>query len=76
VGPLKVLDAFKLIHGFVPYPESADLKEAIKLVEEKITSTNSAMVPCPQHDAIDAGCPLHAHVWFCGIKPCMIARHQ
>jgi len=39
-------------------------------------SHNSAMVPCPQHDAIDGGCPLHAHVWLCGIKPCMIARHQ
>jgi hypothetical protein len=40
------------------------------------TSTNSAMVPCPQHDALDAGCPLHAGVWLCGIKPCMIAQHQ
>ena len=47
-----------------------------KLVEEKFTPTDIDMVPCPQHDAVDAGCPLHAHVWFCGVKPCMIIKEK
>ena len=32
-------------------------------------------LPCPQHDALDAGCPLHAGVWLCGVQPCIIMRH-
>ena len=33
-----------------------------------------ALIDCPQHDAIDAGCSLYANVWLCGTKPCKIMR--
>lgn len=36
---------------------------------------NSAMVPCRAHDPVDAGCCC-VEGWVCGVKPCMVARHQ
>lgn len=39
-----------------------------------ITSNTAELVPCPQHDALDAGCPLYPGVWLCGTNPCVIAK--
>ena len=47
------------------------------LVEEKFTSTNSAMVPCNQYmkqSSVTSVCPI-GH-FNCGASPCMITQHQ
>lgn len=47
---------------------------AIVFYDDLIDQEKELLVPCPQHNAIDAGCPLNAHVWLCGSKPCMIKQ--
>jgi len=67
VGVLKTLsDNFDSIY----------IKEALDAAIKSLQAELAQTVPCPQHDALDAGCPLHAGVWLCGIKPCIITWHQ
>ena len=47
---------------------------ATEAVEEKFTSTNSAMVPCPRC-LPDKQCDL-GFSGACGIEPCRLAQHQ
>jgi hypothetical protein len=47
---------------------------ATKAAEEKFTSTNSAMVPCPKH-VLNTTCPL-TPAWVCKKEPCQIDRTQ
>jgi len=62
----------------LPWSDASYLPWLEKLVEEKFTSTNSAMVPCPKWINCDGdvcfGDPFKEK---CGDSPCLVlAQHQ
>ena len=66
-------EAWEIVRSCVDVAYHPSIFVALKLVEEKFTSTNSAMVPCPGHRKGNV-CEIHAHDWLCGNVPCMLSR--